>query len=424
LAPDDPHSDLTRPEAQSQPRTPDFGLTLTRALLETLDPARILYVILSGITAGDGLGFNRAFLLLADEGDRALRGHLAIGPETRGEASRIWEAMEAERFDLARVMSHYDEFRADPQASRLVRLIENLSVSLPVDPAGDTFAGLVHRVLTEKRPLMVNGIEVAFTPTPLSLKNFALAPLLAQASDQASDPAHDQVPDQQRVLGVIVVDNRWTDQTITESALADLQSLANLAAVGVERARLHERIKRMAEQDGLTGLLNRRRFDELAQATFSDCRQHGEDLSILLLDIDRFKDINDHHGHLAGDDVLRGLSHLVTQRVRRGDLAARYGGDELAIILPRAAGPQAHQVAQDLARAVRAQNFAPNPDPTAPNPDPTAPNQPTPLRATISIGVATAHHTCPTHTQLLSEADQALYQAKNAGRDQVQLFRP
>jgi len=405
LSPDDPHSDLIRPDAyrpEALQRAPDFQLTLTRALLETLDPTRILYVILSGLTAGDGLGFNRAFVLLTDEGDRALRGHLAIGPETGGEASRIWETMEAERFDLNRVMSRYDEFCADPQAS-------NLSIPLPVNPAGDTFGGLVHRVLTEKRPLMVNGIEVAFGPTPLSLKNFALAPLLAHSQDQAMG--------QQRVLGVIVVDNRWTDQTITESALNDLQSLANLAAVGVERARLHERIKRMAEQDGLTGLLNRRRFDELAQSTFQDCRQHGEDLSILLLDIDRFKDINDHYGHLAGDDVLRGLSHLVTQRIRRGDLAARYGGDELAIILPRAAGPQAHQVAQDLARATRAQNFAPNPDPTASNQLP-------PLRATVSIGVATAHHTCPTHTQLLSEADQALYQAKNAGRDQVHLFRP
>ncbi len=407
MPPDDPHNDLSRPKAepQVQPRAPDFHLTLTRALLETLDPERILYVILSGLTAGDGLGFNRAFVLLADEGDRALRGHLAIGPETRGEASRIWEAMEAERFDLTRVMSRYDEFRADPLASRLVRLVANLSVPLPLapdnQPRPDTFWGLVRRVLTEKRPLMVNGVEVGFTPTPLSLKNFALAPLLAQ----------------DRALGVILVDNRWTDQPITESALDDLQSVANLAAVGVERARLHERIKRMAEQDGLTGLLNRRRFDELAQSTFHDCRQHGEDLSLLLLDVDHFKDINDHHGHLAGDDVLRTLAHLVSERVRRGDLAARYGGDELAIVLPRASGQEARRVAEDLARAARSTDFAPNPTATADRHHP-------PLRATVSIGVATAHRACTSHTQLLSEADQALYQAKDAGRDQVQLFGP
>jgi diguanylate cyclase (GGDEF)-like protein len=385
LAPDDPH------DAPHLQRAPDFQLTLTRALLETLDPGRILYVILSGITAGDGLGFNRAFLLLADEGDRALRGHLAIGPESRSEASRIWEAMEAKRFDLARVMASYDEFLADPRASRLVRLVENLSLPLPLEPGKDIFQGLLNRTLTERRPLMVNGMEVGFTPTPLALENFALAPLLAE----------------DRTLGVIVVDNRWSGRAVTESALDDLQSLANLAAVAVERARLHERIKRMAEQDGLTGLLNRRRFDDLAQSLFAECRQHGEDLSLLLLDVDRFKSVNDRQGHLAGDDLLRGLAALVRDRVRRGDVAARYGGDELAIILPRASGEEARRVAEELARAARGTDFAPDP---ASGP---------PLRATISIGVATAHPGCQSHTQLLQEADKALYAAKEAGRDRV-----
>ena len=392
MAPYNPHSETTHQ------RAPDFQLTLTRALLETLDPGRILYVILSGITAGDGLGFNRAFLLLADEGDRALRGHLAIGPETRSEASRIWEAMEAESFDLARVMTRYDEFCADPRASRLVRLVENLSLTLPLTPGRDIFLGLLHRVLTEHQPQRVNGMEVGFTPTPLSLKNFALAPLLAE----------------DRVLGVIVVDNRWSDRAVTEPELNDLQSLANLAAVAVQRAQLHEHIKRMADQDGLTGLLNRRRFDELAQTLFLECRQHGEDLSLLLLDVDRFKEVNDQHGHLAGDDVLRGLARLVTERIRRGDHAARYGGDELAVILPRAGGDEALRVAEELARATRATDFTAQ----------SGPGGGSPLRATLSIGVATAHPGCSSHTQLLGEADRALYQAKASGRDQAKLHLP
>jgi diguanylate cyclase (GGDEF)-like protein len=400
---------LTDDATQSDPtrqRAPDFQLTLTRALLETLDPGRILYVILSGITAGDGLGFNRAFLLLADEGERSLQGKLAIGPENQREASRIWEAMEAERFDLTRVMARYDEFRADPGASRLVHLVERLSLPLPLAPSSDTFLGLLHRVLSEQRPLMVNGPEVAFTPTPLSLKRFALAPLVTQ----------------ERSVGAIVVDNRWTGRAVTERDLDDLQSLANLAAVAVERARLHERIKTLAEQDGLTGLLNRRRFDELLAGSFAAARQHGEDLSLLLLDVDRFKDVNDRQGHLAGDDLLRGLARLVAARVRRGDRVARYGGDELAVLLPRAGGPEALQVAEELTRAARGADFAPS-DGAAGAPGTGAGAGP-PLRATVSIGVATAHPGCADHTQLLREADRALYRAKESGRDRVTFLDP
>ncbi|MFH2009101.1 MAG: sensor domain-containing diguanylate cyclase [bacterium] len=381
------------PTRDALQRAPDFQLTLTRALLETLELRRILYVILSGITAGDGLGFNRAFLLLTDEGDRALRGQLAIGPESVAEASRIWEAMEAERFDLARVMQRYEEFRADPQASRLARQVERVSLPLPLEPGDDPLWTLLDRVLASRESILVNDRQVAFTGADLTLECFALTPLLLA----------------ERVVGVILVDNRYNGRNIAPEELDDLQTLANLAAVAVERARLHERIRRMAERDGLTGLLNRRRFDELLPDLFADCQTHREPLSALLLDVDEFKAVNDRHGHLAGDDLLRGLARLIQERVRAGDLPVRFGGDELAVVLPRAAGDEALAVAEELVAGVRATDFGSGGQS---------------LRATVSIGVATLHAQCVTHTQLLTEADQALYAAKAAGRDRAVLFDP
>jgi len=402
-APDGPEPEENRSMVTEAPlassrlvRHPDFPLTLTRALLETLELRRILYVILSGTTAGDGLGFNRAFLWLEDEGRRALHGQLAIGPANQQDASRIWEAMEAEEFDLQRVMQLYDAFEADTRASRLANAVEQMSYPLPISPCGPDasdgapmFVDLLGPVLDQGRAIIVNQQPVRVGDTGITLKHCALVPLLLG----------------QRAIGVLAVDNAFNDRPVAEPELHDLQTLANLAAVAVERARLYERLRRMAEQDGLTGLLNRRRFDELLPQLFDDSRRHREPLSILLIDADHFKAINDRYGHLAGDDVLRELAALLKGRIRQGDLAARYGGDELAVLLPQAAGPEALGVAEFLCAAARETRFGGDDR----------------IRASISVGVATVGEHHADAAALLAEADEALYAAKEAGRDTARI---
>lgn len=391
------------PEARSG-RAVGFALTLTRALLESVELRRILYVILSGATAGDGLGFNRALLFLEDSGGRTLRGQLAVGPETVEEASAIWEAMEAEQFDLVRVMHQYDHFEMDPRAARLSRWLERVRFPLPMGaaptssmgggaregerPLADLLAAVLATnqvVLEVARPVSAPGLGSALRPT-------AAAPLCLE----------------ERVIGVLVVDNAFNGGSIGPDDLRNLQTLADLAAVAVERARLYERLQQMAEQDGLTGLLNRRGFEERFEALLALSRRQGEALSVLLVDADYFKAVNDQLGHQVGDDLLRGLAAKVSERIRQGDLAGRYGGDEMVVALRGAGGVEALRVAEQLCRAVQGielgiQGVA---------------------RPSISVGVAEVR---PGHgglASVLAEADQALYGAKHAGRGRARLYRP
>jgi diguanylate cyclase (GGDEF)-like protein len=403
--------ELEKPELENQELAPraythgrraraeDFSLTLTRALLETIDLRRILYVILTGATAGDGLGFNRAFLWLEDEGERALRGQLAVGPRSGEEASRIWEAMEAAQFDVADVMARYEAFAKDPQASCLARTVERLSIPLPLQTAraldsngeekGEVFLELLSDVMNNHRPLLSNAAPVPLPGGEVVLSHFALVPLLL--SEQA--------------IGVLAVDNAFNGQPVAEEEIHDLQILANLAAVAVERARLYERLRRMAEQDGLTGLFNRRFFDERIGELFEEARRHAEPLSVILLDADRFKEVNDRFGHLAGDDLLRGLARLITGRLRHGDFAARYGGDELVAVLPRASGAEALGVARELCETAKSSSFGPDGQ----------------IKASLSAGVAELGPGHGGPADLLQDADRALYEAKRAGRSRAWL---
>ncbi len=154
--------------------------------------------------------------------------------------------------------------------------------------------------------------------------------------------------------------------------------------------------------------MNRRRFDALLRQLFDESRTHGAPLSLLLLDLDHFKVINDRSGHLAGDDVLRGVAAILQQRLRAADVACRYGGDELAVLLPWSDGPGALEVAEFLRQAIAAMCFGDLAD----------------LRTTVSIGVAALHAGHVNAEALLNDTDSALYAAKRSGRNRAALYSP
>lgn len=180
-----------------------------------------------------------------------------------------------------------------------------------------------------------------------------------------------------------------------------LEIAGRILAVHEALDRRNALLSQMASTDPLTGIKNRRRFGEDLEHHAALMARHGRPLSLLLLDVDHFKDYNDDFGHPAGDDVLRRLAEVLRLELRESDVLSRYGGEEFAVLLPATDAEAAREVAERLRVVVAEMRM---------------PRRP----VTISIGIATAEagRVCEP-TQLVEAADAALYRAKRAGRDRV-----
>ena len=180
---------------------------------------------------------------------------------------------------------------------------------------------------------------------------------------------------------------------------------AGVAVLGGERlVRLFARMQRMAERDALTGLANRRRLRAAGEEEFLRARRFGHPVAALMLDLDHFKQVNDRHGHGAGDDVLREVARRIQATVREIDVPARYGGEEFAVLLPETELDTAREVAERIRLAVMDTPFE---------------TRKGPLAVTLSAGVAALDPRGGNPAALLEAADGALYQAKAGGRNRV-----
>ncbi|MFQ5846389.1 MAG: GAF domain-containing protein [Candidatus Methylomirabilales bacterium] len=202
-----------------------------------------------------------------------------------------------------------------------------------------------------------------------------------------------------RVRGVMWVHYN-EPRRVVEEDLHLLASFANQAAIAIENARLFAETRRLANTDALTGLFNHRYFYHLLDTEVKRARRYGRSLSLIMLDIDHFKEFNDRHGHLAGDEALRCLAQILRKNSRRVDTVARYGGEEFAIILPETDLEQAAVQAERLRVAAAEQQWPEG-------------------ALTISLGAAALAPDMARVEDLVRDADRALYQAKAAGRNQV-----
>ena len=205
---------------------------------------------------------------------------------------------------------------------------------------------------------------------------------------------------------------RLNDAAIDEAVLSDGdhvvigESILKFISRNSVEARYHEEIYQLATHDALTELYNRRHFVEMADKEIARAVRHRRPLALCIIDVDLFKPVNDRHGHIAGDEVLRQIAAHLRQHVRSEDMAARIGGEEFAVLLQECGIEAAAGFAERLRQAIADAWFSPGGERQ---------------RITVSIGISVLNPARETRAALMAAADVALYRAKHDGRNCVRL---
>lgn len=203
------------------------------------------------------------------------------------------------------------------------------------------------------------------------------------------------------VLGMVVLMFEKTN-TLGTHEIELLEVLGNQAATSIANAKLYEEIERLAVTDGLTGLFNHRHFQETLAQEFNRIERFSEPISLLIIDIDHFKKINDTYGHPVGDAVLKKVSGIIRKTIRNIDIPARYGGEEFAVILLGTDTNGALKMAERLRRSIADAKFS---------------SEQNAFNVTVSIGISTHAREMRKKEDLVEQADKALYHAKRTGRN-------
>ena len=210
-----------------------------------------------------------------------------------------------------------------------------------------------------------------------------------------------------KLYGIVKIGAKINGQPFTEDDLEFFSTIASQAVIAFENARLYS----LAITDSITKLYLNRYFHLRLEEEVARSRRYNSTISLLMLDIDHFKNVNDTYGHQQGDAVLKGVSRIIRKNVRNTDIPARYGGEEFAVILPETTIADAKTVADRIRSDIAKYDF-----------QSITYGQP-PVKCTISIGIASFPLNAESKESLIRKADSALYEAKNGGRNQVVLCR-
>ena len=368
---------------------------ISNAMHKTLELEQILFIILTGVTSHSGLGFNRAILLLLDAQGKQLEGVFGIGPDNVEEARRIWGLIDERKMDLDDLVNTYANTRVELGRSKFSNQVRNLKVPVQ-EPAG----GLLAKAFCDGLPFHVKKENIGiFSGDPLfnvfASEEFVVVPL--KAKDKS--------------IGLIVADNLFTKRSITKDDIRVLMMFANQAGMAIENSKLYERTLIKVHKDSLTDLWNHGYFQFIFEKKLGQAKENLSPLSLIMLDIDNFKEYNDSLGHQKGDEILAKIAKIVLEFSRKIDTVCRYGGEEFAIVLPDASEKDALAIAERIRANIESHRFLFEEDKA-------------PSKITVSMGVASFPEDGSRKSELIRAADEALYEAKNAGKNRVCCFHP
>ncbi len=357
---------------------------LTKAMRRTLRIDEITYIILTGLTAHEGLRFNRAAIFFTDQETKKINGFMGIGPIDNQEATQIWHSIEEEKKNLYDLIDNYHRIKENEVKPPFMQLIQSLS--FPLNKRG----GLLFNALYKKDVIHIKGGEKKFKDDPLikslNLKEFLIFSLWIKGKPN----------------GIMVVDNYITKNPISDDEIKIFTMFMEQAQGALENSQSFETTLTQAHTDPLTLLWNYGYFQYRLDEEIAKTNSSLLPLSLMMIDIDDFKKFNDNYGHIRGDEALRRISQIFKENCRKIDILCRYGGEEFSLILPANNKKEATLLAERIRKSVEAKKILNH-------------------KFTISIGIASYPENSSNKKTLIQKADQALYAAKREGKNRVVL---
>lgn len=340
----------------------------------------------------------------------------------RRQLARVWEVQAqraAQLLELDQLRFHLGALQQVARTLSVVRGAEETE-RLVLDSVGEVFfawwAALYHTdgdQYTCRAVRSLRGESVAFA-IPARVVQAVAGPGDPPVIPREDAEIRDHVPAEVAVVapldfgdggaGLLILGRRMTDASYEPHDLALLRALADSSAIALRNAELLDRLRAQATIDPLTGCHNRRGFDEILQVEVARARRYDRPLCLVLLDIDRFKAVNDDFGHEVGDHALQRIGRAVRHTFRSTDSACRYGGEEFALIFPETDKAEGERLAERLRVLVGS----------------LPPTAEVPRSLTASFGVAAFPDDASSIPDLIRAADRALYLAKSNGRDRVE----
>jgi diguanylate cyclase (GGDEF)-like protein len=358
---------------------------LTKAMRTTLRLEEIVYIILTGLTAHQGLAFNRAILFLVDEKDKTIKGFMGIGPMDSQEANDIWKSIEEQKMDLYDIIRAYHRIK-EGKKPKFWEFIQRLS--FPLKPE----SGFIYKALLQKGHLFIKEDKVDDLKNDpvinyLQLKDFLISSLWVK----------------DKPIGLILVDNNITRKPITEDEIRIFNMFVEQAQGAIENSQAFEDTLIKAHTDPLTELWNYGYFQYKLDEELIKMKSKKYPLSIMMIDIDDFKKFNDTYGHVEGNRALKEISYVLKENSRKVDILCRYGGEEFSLILPYTDKKEAGLLGERIRKSIEEREILHK-------------------KFTVSIGVASFPPDAKDKESLIEKSDAALYKAKRNGKNQTVLL--